>query len=92
MSKCESVQDFDHLFIYVLPLEIQLSRGKSWDSIKQFNSATFLCLSQDRIWISNVICLIFVFNELKLEAIVRFIDIGGTVDHHSSKFLFIKYG
>jgi hypothetical protein len=36
LSKCESVQDFDNLFIYVLPLEIQLSREDSWVSIKQF--------------------------------------------------------
>jgi hypothetical protein len=36
-----------HLFIYVLPLEIQLSRGESWDPIH--NSITFLCLSQARI-------------------------------------------
>jgi hypothetical protein len=33
----------------------------------------------------------FVFIELKLQVIVRFVDIGGTVDHHSFNFLFIKY-
>jgi hypothetical protein len=36
-------------FVYVLPLEIQLSRGEGWDTINRFNPATFLCLSQARI-------------------------------------------
>jgi hypothetical protein len=50
------VQVFYPLLIYVLPLEIQLSRGEGWDPINRFNPATFLCLSQARTWISNVIC------------------------------------
>jgi hypothetical protein len=37
----------------VLLLEIQLSEWEGWDPIKQFNTATFLSLIQDRIWISN---------------------------------------
>jgi hypothetical protein len=41
-----------HLFIYVLPLEIQLSRGEGWDPIHK--SITFLCLSQARINISVI--------------------------------------
>ena len=44
------------LFIYVLPLEIQLSRREGWDPINWFNSATLLCLSKARTWISNTIC------------------------------------
>jgi hypothetical protein len=53
--------------IYVLLLEIQLSRGEGWDLINQSNPATFLCLSQARTWISYVIYdgLFFVFNELR---------------------------
>ena len=47
---------------------------------------TFLCLSQTRIWISNVICyslfLCLVFSELRWEVIVPVVDIGGIVDHH----------
>ena len=35
---------------------IQLSRGEGWDPINWYNPATFLCLSQARTWISNVIC------------------------------------
>ena len=56
LSGREYVQVFYPLLIYVLPLEIQLSRGEGWDPINRFNSATFLCLSQARTWISNVIC------------------------------------
>jgi hypothetical protein len=37
-------------------LSKQLSRGGGWDTIKRFNAATFLCLSQARTWIFNVIC------------------------------------
>jgi hypothetical protein len=35
---------FYRLFTYVLPLEIQLSRGEGWDPIHRLNPATFLCL------------------------------------------------
>ena len=54
-SGSESVHVFHRLFIHVLPLEIQLSRGKGWDPINQFNLSTSLCLSKARTWISNVI-------------------------------------
>ena len=46
-EKLHSVQILYHLFIYVLPLEIQLSKGEGWDPIKRFNPDTFLYLSQD---------------------------------------------
>jgi hypothetical protein len=57
-------------------LEIQLSRGKDCNLINLFNPAPFLCLSQCRTWISNVICrgTFFVFSELRWEGIVRFVD------------------
>ena len=87
----ECVFYFYFLFIYVLLLEIQLSRGEGWDPINRFNPATSLCLSQARTWISNImlLSLIFVFNELRWEVIVCFVDIGGIVDHHCLNFLFI---
>ena len=44
------------IYIYVLSLEIQLSREECWNLIHQFNLATCLCLYQARTWISNVIC------------------------------------
>ena len=44
------------IFIYVLPLEIQVWRGVDWDHICRFNPATLLCLSQARTWNPSVIC------------------------------------
>ena len=55
MSGGESA-GFYHKFIYVLPLEIQLSRGKCWDPINWFNPALLLCLFQAKTWVSNIIC------------------------------------
>ena len=50
----------------------------------------FLCLSQARTWISNVICHgLFMFSELRQEVFVRFVDIGGIGDHHCLNFLII---
>jgi len=55
LSGSESVHVFYCcFFMYVLLLEIQLSRGG--DAINLFYTSTFLCLSQARAWISNVIC------------------------------------
>jgi hypothetical protein len=52
---------FYRLCIYVLPLEIQLSSGESWNPINWFNPATLLCMSQTRTYISNVyICFFFI--------------------------------
>ena len=54
------------------------------------NSTTFLCLSQTKTWISNVIydgLFLFLFSELKREVIVRLIVIGGIVDYHCLSFL-----
>ena len=41
------------LYIYVLTLEIQLSRGECWHSINRFYPASFVSLSQTRTWISH---------------------------------------
>ena len=61
-----------------------LSRGQGFDPIYRFNHTKFVCLSQVRTWISNVICRGFcVLSEFS------FVDIGGIDDHHSLKFLFI---
>ena len=48
--------DVTSLPLYIYYRQIQLSREEGWNPIKQFNPTTFLCLSQTRIWISNVIC------------------------------------
>jgi hypothetical protein len=46
---------FYPLFIYVLMLEIQLSREGSWDHINQFYIVTFLFLSQARTWFFTIV-------------------------------------
>ena len=59
-SGSKSAEVFCRLFIYVYPLEIQLSRGEGyiWDPINRINPTTFLCLSQTwtRISNDNVMC------------------------------------
>jgi hypothetical protein len=59
----------------------------------------YLCtselVSQTRTWISNIICLcpfFIMFNELRWEVVVCFVDIGGIVVHISLNFLFIIHG
>ena len=57
LSGSEPVQGFFYrLFIYVLPFEVQLSRGEGYDPDNRFNSATFLCLFQVSTLIANVAC------------------------------------
>ena len=47
-----------------LPLEIQLSRRERWDPINMLKPATYMCPSQRKTWISNVICRsFFVFSQ-----------------------------
>jgi hypothetical protein len=48
LSGSESVQASYRLFLYVLLLGIQLSRGENWDRINMFNPTTCLWLSQTR--------------------------------------------
>jgi hypothetical protein len=55
--------------------------GGGWNPINQFKPATFLCLSQDRIWISNAMPWFFIYGMRKM-VIARFIDIIVIVDHH----------
>jgi hypothetical protein len=40
--------------IYLLSLEIQLSKGKGWNPINRFNPATLLCRSKTRIMVFHV--------------------------------------
>ena len=64
--------------LLLLPLEIQLSRGKGWDLINWFHPTTFLNPSQTRTWNSIGIChgSFFLFLVLRREVVVRFVDIG----------------
>ena len=70
-------------FVYVLPLEIQLSRGEDWDSINRFIPAIFSCLFQARTLISDMSWFFF------RAVIVHFVDIGGIDVRHYLNFLFI---
>jgi hypothetical protein len=47
-----------------------------WDPIKRFNPVTY-------------VVVFYVFNDLRWEVTVRFVDIGGIVDHHYWNFLCI---
>ena len=51
----------------------------------------YLCPSQNRVWISNVICRahLFVFIELRWNVIDCFVGMGGFVDHHCLNIPFI---
>jgi len=67
------------LSISILPLEIQLLRGEGvggWDPINRFNPATYLVV-------------FYVFNDLRSEVTVGFVDIGEIVDHHYWNFICI---
>ena len=76
-----------HMFTLIIYKNNIQSRGKCRGP--RFKPATFWCLSQDRIWISNVICRgLFVFG---WEVIVRFVDIGRIDDHHCLSFLFTSH-
>ena len=63
-----------------------ISRREDWDAIKKFNSATCLCLSQTRIWISSVIYHGH-FGIQCVQLIVRFVDTGGIDDYHCLNFI-----
>ena len=69
---CICASYFCRLFIFALPLQIQLSRGVC-DSNNRFNPASFVYLCPARTRIYSVICRVrFVFDEW--EVLVRFVD------------------
>ena len=74
----------------ILPLEMQLLKGQGQDAINWFNPATFLCLSQARIYGFQPADVMFflVFNYLRF---VCFIDFDGIVDIHCLNFLFLLF-
>ena len=53
-----------------------------WDPINKFNTATFSCLSQTPGFPTSYVVVIFGFNDLRSEVIVRFVDSVGIVEHH----------
>ena len=73
-------------FLYVLPLEIQLSRGEGWDPSNLFNPTILLLrLKPEREFLT----LFVVISELNWAVGVPFVDIGGIVGHHCLHFLLI---
>ena len=69
-----------------------IKRGGRLDPINRLNTASFLCLSQARHWISNIICRgvsCVQWVQLKLQVIVLYVVIGGIDYHHSLICLFI---
>ena len=67
-------QIYRGFFIYVLPLEIQLSTGKGWDSINRLNLTTFLPVPNQDLYLQcHMSWSCFgVFRELRRKLIVSF--------------------
>ena len=64
------------LFVYIcIAVVVQvIKRGKAKEPINSFNPATFLCPSQVKInFQTSYIVVYFMFNDLRLESIVRFV-------------------
>ena len=91
-TRAHVMQGFNSFFIYVLPLEIQLSSREDWDSVHQFNTAT--CVYYVRTWIFNIICRDYFhiqWVEVKCDCLLCWF--GAIVDHHCLKALwFVMQG
>ena len=90
-SKCSIEIVVEFWFIYK---QIRLKIAYKLDWIKlafQFRAATFLCMSQARTWISNVICRwsFCLFSELWLEVVFLVLEELLTKVHHCLYFPFI---
>jgi hypothetical protein len=59
------------------------------DSINWFNTATFMCLSKDLDFYQHAVVL-FVFDILRWEVIVRFVDIYFLKQNANPKLLWIR--
>ena len=99
MNGSESVQVFFIicLYIYVLPLENQLSSGEGQDLINWCNMLHFCGRLKPGPKFQTSYVVVFIFDQLVVvrgdSLIVHFVnvDIGGIVDHHCLNFLFIIY-
>ena len=83
-----------HWIYNILPLScIQYPSSQAkWFSYKmciKFFFNLFLSCSKP-FSTSHVMFFFFMFNDLRQEAIVRFVDIGGIVSHHCLNFVFIN--
>jgi hypothetical protein len=60
-----------------------LSRGKGWDSITGLTLSHFsACLSPGPEFLASYVVVFFMFNDLRRDVIVHFVNIGGIVGHH----------
>lgn len=77
--------------VSVLPVEFKNDQEKSLDHFNRFRTATFLCESQARSCMLNVISrgIFHIFDDLWWKVIVRLIDIDGIVDNHCLNLLYI---
>ena len=64
LSGSESLHAFYCLFIYVLPLEIQLWRWECWETINWFNPTIFLCLSLFKLSFCDIVEEEYLLSEL----------------------------
>jgi hypothetical protein len=84
----ESLQVFFVVSLYMYCLGDPVNKRDGLDPINRFHPFTFLCLSQARAWISNVICCglllcsvsegeRWLFSEWRWEVIVQWVKVRG---------------
>jgi hypothetical protein len=84
------------LFVYIcIVAGDPLKEGKGWYPIYKFISISniFATVPSNDVHCQRHMCGLIRFQwfELSLEVIVRFVDIGGIVDHHCLSILFNNY-
>ena len=79
LSESDYLEVFYCLFISALLLtgESIIKTGKFRIPFTVLTPPLFACA-----WTTSYTVVFFVFSELRLEVIVRFVDIGGIVNHH----------
>ena len=88
----ESVQVYYRLFISAFSVEDQvIKREEGWEGrvripLTDLNPPNFSAFPKTKIWISNVICRVLFY--VQWFEMVRFVGIGGIVDHHFFKLFF----
>ena len=82
-----------HLFIYILPLEIQFQDRRVGIPLTSINPLHFCACTKPgpRFPKSYVVAFCVQWVQLRWEVIVHFVDIGGIDDHHCLNFLFLTY-
>jgi hypothetical protein len=76
---------FYRVFMPVLPLEIQFSRGE----LGFHEPCCCVCPKTGHGFPTPTIMVVFMFNVLRRQVVVSFVDIDGTFDHHYLNFHFL---